>query len=167
MQLFADVVPRTAENFLALCTGMIEFLNSDYDLSPHSIVMYIMYGVEHFLNYLVAIILLWIVGSDYISSGWGRWIWKSIIELSRVLLLCCSTAGEKGIGKSTGKPLHFKGSHFHRIIKGFMAQVCNIFYLLNFSKIKVHFQWCITLNICWWLNSRFFYQMQSCNNQSN
>ena len=29
--------------------------------------------------------------------------------------------GEKGMGKS-GKPLHFKGSAFHRIIPGFMAQ---------------------------------------------
>ena len=29
--------------------------------------------------------------------------------------------GEKGIGKS-GKPLHFKGCVFHRIIPGFMAQ---------------------------------------------
>merc|ERR1740139_1569319 len=29
--------------------------------------------------------------------------------------------GEKGTGKS-GKPLHFKGSHFHRIIPDFMAQ---------------------------------------------
>ncbi|KAL5561821.1 hypothetical protein UlMin_031568 [Ulmus minor] len=50
IELFADVVPKTAENFRALCTG------------------------------------------------------------------------EKGIGKSTGKPLHFKGSQLHRIIKGFMAQ---------------------------------------------
>ncbi|KAJ0111564.1 hypothetical protein Patl1_03279 [Pistacia atlantica] len=50
MELFADVVPKTAENFRALCTG------------------------------------------------------------------------EKGIGKSTGKPLHYKGTMFHRIIKGFMAQ---------------------------------------------
>ncbi|XP_010527617.1 PREDICTED: peptidyl-prolyl cis-trans isomerase CYP63 isoform X3 [Tarenaya hassleriana] len=50
IQLFADVVPKTAENFRALCTG------------------------------------------------------------------------EKGIGETTGKPLHFKGSFFHRIIKGFMAQ---------------------------------------------
>ncbi|KAL4368704.1 hypothetical protein GQ457_05G002930 [Hibiscus cannabinus] len=50
IELFADVVPKTAENFRALCTG------------------------------------------------------------------------EKGIGKSTGKLLHYKGTFFHRIIKGFMAQ---------------------------------------------
>ncbi|KAL3849909.1 hypothetical protein ACJIZ3_011791 [Penstemon smallii] len=50
IELFADVVPRTAENFRALCTG------------------------------------------------------------------------EKGVGISTAKPLHYKGTTFHRIIKGFMAQ---------------------------------------------
>ncbi|RDX89725.1 Peptidyl-prolyl cis-trans isomerase CYP63, partial [Mucuna pruriens] len=50
IQLFASIVPKTAENFRALCTG------------------------------------------------------------------------EKGIGESTGKPLHYKGTSFHRIIRGFMAQ---------------------------------------------
>ncbi|XP_010679137.2 peptidyl-prolyl cis-trans isomerase CYP63 isoform X1 [Beta vulgaris subsp. vulgaris] len=50
IELFADVVPKTAENFRVLCTG------------------------------------------------------------------------EKGVGATTGKPLHFKGTNFHRIIKGFMAQ---------------------------------------------
>ena len=30
--------------------------------------------------------------------------------------------GEKGMGQS-GKPLHFKGSKFHRCIKDFMIQV--------------------------------------------
>lgn len=30
--------------------------------------------------------------------------------------------GEKGIGTSTGKPLHYKGCPFHRIIKKFMVQ---------------------------------------------
>ncbi|CAL9123387.1 unnamed protein product [Musa acuminata var. zebrina] len=49
-ELFADIVPKTAENFRALCTG------------------------------------------------------------------------EMGIGPTTKKPLHYKGSVFHRIIKGFMAQ---------------------------------------------
>lgn len=49
-ELFADIVPKTAENFRALCTG------------------------------------------------------------------------EKGIGRTTKKPLHYKGSIFHRIIKGFIAQ---------------------------------------------
>ncbi|KFZ53446.1 Peptidyl-prolyl cis-trans isomerase D, partial [Podiceps cristatus] len=49
-ELFADVVPKTAENFRALCTG------------------------------------------------------------------------EKGIGPTTGKPLHYKGCPFHRIIKQFMVQ---------------------------------------------
>ncbi|CAA7390793.1 unnamed protein product [Spirodela intermedia] len=49
MELFADVVPKTAENFRCLCTG------------------------------------------------------------------------EKGIGRS-GKPLHYKGSNFHRIIPNFMCQ---------------------------------------------
>ncbi|CAL9109235.1 unnamed protein product [Musa acuminata var. zebrina] len=50
VELFADVVPRTAENFRALCTR------------------------------------------------------------------------EKGVGPHTGVPLHFKGSCFHRVIKGFMTQ---------------------------------------------
>jgi len=33
----------------------------------------------------------------------------------------CLCTGEKGVGKS-GKPLHFKGSAFHRVINQFMCQ---------------------------------------------
>ncbi|KAH8482730.1 hypothetical protein H0E87_029983, partial [Populus deltoides] len=30
--------------------------------------------------------------------------------------------GEKGIGPKSERPLHYKGSFFHRIVKGSMAQ---------------------------------------------
>lgn len=38
-----------------------------------------------------------------------------------------ASSGEKGIGPITGKPLHYKGSFFHRIIKGSMAEVCCLY----------------------------------------
>ena len=34
----------------------------------------------------------------------------------------CLCTGEKGIGKSSGKALHYKGCRFHRIVQGFVVQ---------------------------------------------
>lgn len=34
----------------------------------------------------------------------------------------CLCTGEKGLGATTGKPLHFLNTIFHRVIKGFMCQ---------------------------------------------
>lgn len=72
VQLFADIVPKTAENFRALCTG-------EKVLSAH-----VAYSRLLLSHRIIAIIL-------------------------------------KGTGAS-GKPLSFKGSRFHRVIKSFMIQ---------------------------------------------
>ena len=34
----------------------------------------------------------------------------------------CLCTGERGKGKGSGKPLHYRGTRFHRIVQGFMAQ---------------------------------------------
>eukprot|EP00884_Botryococcus_braunii_P016206 jgi/Botrbrau1/3269/Bobra.174_1s0039.2 len=34
----------------------------------------------------------------------------------------CLCSGERGKGKSSGKPLHYLGTKFHRIVKGFVCQ---------------------------------------------
>jgi len=73
MGLFGGTVPKTAENFRALCTG-IDFATT-------------LYGRYCFFFFLILFLLV----------------------------------GEKGVGRK-GKPLHFKGSSFHRIIPNFMIQ---------------------------------------------
>ncbi|GER28070.1 peptidyl-prolyl cis-trans isomerase [Striga asiatica] len=77
MGLFGKTVPKTVENFRALCTGIIPFL-----------------------------VLLLILISFHMQLA---------------LMALYDFLGEKGIGKS-GKPLHYKGSTFHRIIPSFMIQ---------------------------------------------
>lgn len=34
----------------------------------------------------------------------------------------CLCTGERGKGKKSGKPLHYQGTHFHRIVTGFVCQ---------------------------------------------
>ncbi|EGD83086.1 cyclophilin [Salpingoeca rosetta] len=48
-------------------------------------------------------------------------LWKSKVPKTAENFRCLCT-GEKGAGKASKKPLHFKGSRFHRIKKGFMVQ---------------------------------------------
>lgn len=45
---------------------------------------------------------------------------RSLRELNVTLFHCFE--GEKGIGKTTQKPLHYKGCLIHRIVKDFMIQ---------------------------------------------
>jgi peptidylprolyl isomerase len=72
--LFGNTVPKTSENFRALCTG---------------------------------------------GQPSGAQVCPLTCVIHAKLQPC---AGEKGQGTS-GKPLHYKGSSFHRIIPNFMLQV--------------------------------------------
>lgn len=57
------------------------------------------------------------------SSAVGRLVFKLFaadvpLTAENFRALC---TGEKGEGRVTGKPLHYKGVPFHRIIPGFMV----------------------------------------------
>ncbi|XP_028086870.1 peptidyl-prolyl cis-trans isomerase CYP95-like isoform X3 [Camellia sinensis] len=45
---------------------------------------------------------------------------------------CALYTGEKGISPKTGRPLHYKGSFFHSIIKGSMAQSAILVYAVGY-----------------------------------
>jgi peptidylprolyl isomerase len=85
MELAADTVPKTAENFRCLCTG-----ESDNQQLPACLPAGFLHSSPNTLP------------TPFTSS-------------------CTLHTGEKGVGKS-GKPLHFKGSTFHRVITDFMCQ---------------------------------------------
>uniref|UniRef100_A0A8C3TZ20 Peptidyl-prolyl cis-trans isomerase n=1 Tax=Catharus ustulatus TaxID=91951 RepID=A0A8C3TZ20_CATUS len=64
------------------------------------------------------------VDSSYIIFDIGRIVFELFADIvpktaENFRALC---TGEKGIGPTTGKPLHYKGCPFHRIIKEFMVQ---------------------------------------------
>jgi len=73
-------------------------------------------------------------GEDYFGTVCGRCPkdrWKFSIVMYRYdtlhVLIFSLQVGEKGLGRVTGKPLHYKGCPFHRIIKGghLTQQICD------------------------------------------
>ena len=54
--------------------------------------------------------------------------------------------GEAGMGKTTGKPLHYKGCPFHRVIAGFMLQANKLTFLCM-SRIKPYARHCVHLRV--------------------
>ncbi|KAK6227804.1 Cyclophilin-type peptidyl-prolyl cis-trans isomerase domain - like 8 [Theobroma cacao] len=92
MGLFGKTVPKTAENFRALCTG------SQVTFAP-----FICY------NFMALYVLLLQFHKEKLTT------------YNCLLIFIPCITGEKGTGNS-GKRLHYKGSTFHRIIPSFMIQ---------------------------------------------
>lgn len=105
--------------------------------------------------------------NDYIKKG----------SLSEPLLhnisVCSTTStkllnelfftGEMGYGPNTGKPLHYKGSIFHRIIRGFMAQVCSYF-SVGFTQLSfiIADSGCLQFSCCFKLDVIAFFSCRFC-----
>lgn len=143
-QLFYDVAPTTAENFRALCTGIINltcvgnfiifnFCLLDLSVIPFIIAIFYYHGFLTIKHVLIHAYVLWLHGLLVESGSFSKycrsdqWVTNSWFPpfLYEIFILC---SGEKGISLKTGKPLHYKGSFFHQVIKGSIVQVCCSFY---------------------------------------
>ena len=74
-----------------------------------------------------------------VVRAWHMLTWCSCDIVTTWFIYSCAVPGEMGTGHTTGKPLHYKGSIFHRIIKGFMAQVC--YYCPPFCTLQLLNEW--------------------------
>ena len=75
---------------------------------------------------------------DLVLFSWGG------NELMRGFDMCvgCLCTGEKGVGTS-GKPLSYKGSRFHRVIKGCVVSYLLFYYFCTMLiGVLAHFVFC-------------------------
>jgi len=90
-------------------TNSVKALKGNTDSCNYSIEQ-----VIFVLNCIVITLLKTIIPKPHLVA----YMWWILISVA--LSLCC--IGELGMGKETDKPLHYKGTPFHRVVKDFMIQ---------------------------------------------
>ncbi|KHN73182.1 Peptidyl-prolyl cis-trans isomerase 3 [Toxocara canis] len=121
MELFSDIVPKTAENFRCLCTGERGMGKSGKPLTYkgskfHRVIPNFMLQVKMSRPKVFFDVTIGAKNAGRIVME----LFSDIVPKTAENFRCLCT-GERGMGKS-GKPLTYKGSKFHRVIPNFMLQ---------------------------------------------
>lgn len=115
MELFSDIVPKTAENFRYFFSTLVLFI------APPKCANHLFFSFS-LINRLVHFFIIWIrnLNHNHYFPHLLLFIYLLIYLFMSLIVACRQLCTGEYV--KNGKPVGYKGATFHRIIKGFMVQ---------------------------------------------